>query len=63
MFIFSFVAQRPAKVHIFLYNKLSGRNGDYEWFWMTHPFILCDLAWKGQKSHAANKEGSFKFGV
>ncbi len=27
---------------------------------MTNAFILCDLVWKVQKSHAANTEGSFK---
>ncbi len=27
---------------------------------MTNAFILCDLVWKVQKSHAANREGSFK---
>ncbi len=37
----------------------SGRNGDHEWFRMTNTFILCDLVWKVQKSHAANREGSF----
>ncbi len=27
---------------------------------MTYnAFILCDLVWKVQKSHAANREGSF----
>ncbi len=26
---------------------------------MTKAFILCDLLWKVQKSHAANREGSF----
>ncbi len=26
---------------------------------MTNAFILCDLAWKVHKSHAANREGSF----
>ncbi len=36
----------------FAYKQLSGRNGDH--------FILCDLLSKVQKSHATNKEGSFK---
>ncbi len=27
---------------------------------MTNAFILCDLLWKVQKSHEANREGSFK---
>ncbi len=26
---------------------------------MTNAFILCDLIWKVQKSHAANRECSF----
>ncbi len=30
---------------------------------MTNVFILCDLVWKVQKSHAANREGSFKVDV
>ncbi len=50
-------AQRPTKVHFFHIN--SGRNGDHEWLRMTNAFILCDLVWKVQKSHAANREGSF----
>ncbi len=29
---------------------------------MTNAVILCDLLWKVQKSHAANREGSFKCG-
>ncbi len=27
---------------------------------MANAFILCDLLWKVQKNHAANKEGNFK---
>ncbi len=27
---------------------------------MTNAFILCDLVWKVQESHAANREGRFK---
>ncbi len=38
-----------------------GRNGDHEWLRMTNAFILCDLVWKVQKSHAVNREGSIKF--
>ncbi len=29
--------------------------------WPINAFILCDLMWKVQKSHAANREGSFKW--
>ncbi len=39
---------------------MRGRNGDHEWLRMTNAFILCDLGWKVQKSHAANRECSFK---
>ncbi len=35
-------------------------NADHEWLRMTNAFILCDLVWKVQKSHAANREDSFK---
>ncbi len=28
---------------------------------MTNAFILCDLVGKVQKSHAANREGSFNY--
>ncbi len=28
---------------------------------MINAFILCDLLWKVQKSHAANRDGSFNF--
>ncbi len=31
----------------------------HEWLRMTNAFILCDILWKVQKSHAANREGSF----
>ncbi len=37
-----------------------GGNGDHEWLRMTNAFILCDLVWKVQKSHAENTEGSLK---
>ncbi len=30
------------------------------WLRMTNAFILCDLLWKVQKCHAADREGSFK---
>ncbi len=42
------------------YKQLNGRNGNHEWLRMTNDFILCDLVWNAQKSHAANREGSFK---
>ncbi len=29
------------------------------WLKMANGFILCDLLWKVQKSHAVNREGSF----
>ncbi len=44
----------------FPYKQVSGRNGDHEWLRMTNAFILCDLAWQIQKSHAVNRDGSFK---
>ncbi len=44
------------KSSLFSSKQVSGRNGDHEWF----AFTLCDLLWKVQKSHAANREGSFK---
>ncbi len=47
------------KSSIYPYKQISGRNGDHEWLRMTNAFILCDLIWKVQKSHAANREGSF----
>ncbi len=47
------------KCSIFPYKQVTVRNGDHEWFRMTNVFILCDLLWKVQKSHAANREGSF----
>ncbi len=40
--------------------QVSGRDGDHEWLRMTNAFILCDLLWKVQKSHAANRECNFK---
>ncbi len=50
------------KSNFFPYKQviIIGRNGDHEWFRITNAFILCDLVWKVQKSHAANREGSFK---
>ncbi len=49
------------KSSFFSYKQVSGRNSDHEWLRMTNAFILCDLIWKVQKCHAANKEGSFKY--
>ncbi len=48
------------KSSFFPSKQVSGRNGDHEWLRMTNAFILCDLIWKIQKSHTANREGSFK---
>ncbi len=48
------------KSDFFPYKQVSRRNGDHEWFRMTNAFILCDLLWKVQKRHAANRENSFK---
>ncbi len=45
---------------LFRYKQVSGRNGDHEWLKMTNAFIICDLVWKVQKSHAAIREGNFK---
>ncbi len=53
----------PEETHksiCFPYKQVSGINGYHEWLRMTNAFILCDLLWTGQKSHAANREGSFK---
>ncbi len=50
------------KSSFFPYKQVSGRNGDYEWLRIINVFILCDLVWKVQKIHAANREGSFKSG-
>ncbi len=47
------------KSSFFPYKQVSGRNGDHEWFRMNNAFMLCDLVWKVQKSHAAYREGSF----
>ncbi len=49
------------KSSFFPYKQVSGRNGDHEWLRMTNAFILCDFIWKVQKSHAANREGSFNY--
>ncbi len=55
------VTQRPTKVNVFhIYKQVSGRNDHHGWLRMTNAFILCDLVGKVQKSHAANREGSFK---
>ncbi len=47
------------KSSFFPYKQVSGKNGDHEWLRMTNAFILCDLLWKVQRSHAAKREGSF----
>ncbi len=47
------------KSSFFPHKQVSGRNSDHEWLRMTNAFILYDLVWKVQKSHAANREGSF----
>ncbi len=51
------------KSSFFPYKQVSGRNGDHDWLRMNNTFILCDLVWKVQKSHAANREGSFNVNV
>ncbi len=33
---------------------------DLEWPMLSY---LCDLVWKVQKNHAANREGSFKLNI
>ncbi len=48
------------KSSFFPYKQVSVRNDDHEWLRMTNAFILCELVWKVQKSHATNREGSFK---
>ncbi len=48
------------KSSFFTYKQISGINGDHEWLRMTNVFIICDLVWKVQKSHAVNREDSFK---
>ncbi len=48
------------KISFFPYKQVSGRHCDHEWLRMTNGFILCDLLWKVQKGHAANRKGSFK---
>ncbi len=56
-------APRPTKVFFSFYKWVSGRNSDHEWLRIANAFILCDLVWKVQKSHAANREGSFNISV
>ncbi len=51
------------KSYFFPYRQVSGRNGDNEWLRITNAFILCDLLWKVQKNHAANRKGSFKMSM
>ncbi len=48
------------KSSFFPYRQVSGRNCDHEWLRITNAFILYDLVWEVQKSHATNREGSFK---
>ncbi len=57
------MAQRSTKVLFFQYKEVSGRNGDHEWLRMTNAFILCNLVQIVQKSHAVNREGSFKYHI
>ncbi len=56
--VFSRIEKAVAKP-FFPNKEVSGRNGDHEWLRMTNAFILCDLLWKVQQSHAVNREGSF----
>ncbi len=49
-------SQENTPTFIFPYKQV---NGDHEWLIMTNAIILCDLIWKVQKSHGANREGSF----
>ncbi len=51
------------KSSFFPYKQVRGRNDDHEWLRMTNTFILCDLVWKVQESHAGNREGSFKVNI
>ncbi len=44
---------------LFPYKQIIGRHDDHQLFRMTNAFILCELLWKVQKSHAVNREGSF----
>ncbi len=58
--------ERHTKTHkssFFPYKQASGRNGDPESLRMNNAFILCDLLWKVQKSHAVNREGSFNYTI
>ncbi len=55
------VCTETHKSSFFPYKQVSGRNRDHEWCRMTNAFILCDLLWKVQKCHAANREGSFNW--
>ncbi len=48
------------KSKCFPYKQVNGKNGYHEWLRITNDFILCDLLWNVHKSHAANREGSFK---
>ncbi len=46
-------------VHLCISLLFSGDNQP-RWLRMTTSFILCDLVWKLQTSHAMNREGYFK---
>ncbi len=48
----------PQKIILSIW-QVRVRNRDHEWLRMTNAFTLCNLLWKVQKSHAANREGSF----
>ncbi len=57
-YLFQKASQRPTEF-ILSHKQVSGRNSDQEWLRMINAFILCDLLWKVQESHAANRERSF----
>ncbi len=48
----------PQKLVFLPYKQVIGRNGDHKWLRMINAFILCDLLWKVQKNHSANRERS-----
>ncbi len=45
----------PNKSSFSPYKQVSVRNDDHEWIRTTNSFILYDLFWKVQKSHAAKE--------
>ncbi len=49
------------KSSFFSTKQVIRRNGDHEWHRITNDFILCDLLWKVQKSHTANREGCIQW--